>query len=828
MSQDCSPNPNQSNITQVIRFLDTVWTTAATGHYLLFDDNKTSHWDSVARRESLAEKALELNSAVDVWGGCCLRREPLGNGKRGGTMDVCAVPGLWLDVDFAGSVHKSDKLPAENEANLWVEGLEVQPTLVVNSGHGLQLWWLFNEPQYLHDDFAIRKAQLLSSDFFTTLNQSAKGQGWTLDNVSDLARIMRIPGTVNRKSDPVPVTLLKADGPRYLREDLLRFIAKVGASGASSSVPQSSSTAIAMLKADSAEMRTEEEIEQKKRDITLAKRCLETIAGNHEVVDCSYPGWLRMMYACWHVDPSDDMMNAFDEFSKKVPGYKEGAVETKWKKHLTGGGAQKVTLGSLIMLAREADPSFIVPDAPFPTQREVKARQDEVVEALNKTYAVVRVGGKAPIMALGVDKRGQRTEDFLSAEAFHLLHSNKFCIDGFDAHGEPKYTTLSKYWLKNTQRREYKGYVFQPEGCPPDYYNSWQGFAVEPKEGDCSLYLNHVREVICDGDKNLYNYVMAWLSDAVTNFDPRNKPGTALILKGPQGAGKGQFAQPLGAVFGKHFTHLADSSALTGKFNAPLAECMLLFCDEAFFAGDKAGVGRLKNVVTESHHRIEKKGFDSIACDNYVHLIAASNNEWVVPAESGERRWIVLNVNGKYKGNRVYFDKLANQMRGGGTEALLHHLINYDAGPSALDLRTIPRTCGLLEQIEEGLDSVDKWWFQALQIGCLWDAETPEIASVISTLEGRLIGHDGVPWNNSVPSSIMYLSYIAFCKNINERRPVTCAQMIRRLRRNGGLSGSHAQHRVENKRQWCYETGDMKDARANFERYIGQPVPWDE
>jgi len=50
--------------------------------------------------------------------------------------------------------------------------------------------------------------------------------GWGLDAVGDLARLMRLPGTINAKQDvpPVAAELLTAAGPRYDPEELTEFI----------------------------------------------------------------------------------------------------------------------------------------------------------------------------------------------------------------------------------------------------------------------------------------------------------------------------------------------------------------------------------------------------------------------------------------------------------------------------------------------------------------------------------------------------------------------------------------------------------------------------
>ena len=44
----------------------------------------------------------------------------------------------------------------------------------------------------------------------------------------------------------------------------------------------------------------------------------------------------------------------------------------------------------------------------------------------------------------------------------------------------------------------------------------WPGFKYEADEnGDCFQFLNYVKNFVCDGDKNLFKYVMDWLAQLV-------------------------------------------------------------------------------------------------------------------------------------------------------------------------------------------------------------------------------------------------------------------------------------------------------------------------
>jgi hypothetical protein len=60
---------------------------------------------------------------------------------------------------------------------------------------------------------------------------------------------------------------------------------------------------------------------------------------------------------------------------------------------------------------------------------------------------------------------------------------------------------------------------------------------------------------------------------------------------------------------------------------------VLLFGDEAFYAGDKKHESILKMLITEEMITIEAKGVDAEVSGNCIHLMMASNDRgWCPPA----------------------------------------------------------------------------------------------------------------------------------------------------------------------------------------------------
>lgn len=139
---------------------------------------------------------------------------------RGAACDAAGLLGFHADIDVAGPAHAKEGLPPdETSAHAVVSRLGLAPTVVVHSGHGLQVHWLLAEP-WIFEGEDLDAATELARRFGLTIAACARALGLVVDTVSDLARILRVPGTVNRKGEPVSVRILSSGGPRYTIGDI--------------------------------------------------------------------------------------------------------------------------------------------------------------------------------------------------------------------------------------------------------------------------------------------------------------------------------------------------------------------------------------------------------------------------------------------------------------------------------------------------------------------------------------------------------------------------------------------------------------------------------
>jgi hypothetical protein len=342
------------------------------------------------------------------------------------------------------------------------------------------------------------------------------------------------------------------------------------------------------------------------------------------------------------------------------------------------------------------------------------------LETLNERHAVVfQQSGDLVVITEDVDADGAAFLRFSAFETFRQLYPEVVLVSSKG--GKPVYSPLGDAWLKSPKRRFYEGIELAPNGrANPKYYNLWKGFTVSPEKGDWGILQEHIYSVICDRSMDLTEYVIDWMAQAVQ--DPGHQAETAIALRGKEGTGKGIFVREFGRLFGQHFIHLDSTRHLTGNFNAHLHNAILVFADEATWPGDKAGIGALKRLVTEPTLSIERKGMDIFTVPNLIHLLLASNENWVVPAGMDSRRFAVIDVSDRRVGHYDYFEELTRQMEKGGLAAMLYDLMRRKL---ATNLRVVPQTEALWEQKVLSMAPQHRWWHQVLADHEEWWSKYP-------------------------------------------------------------------------------------------------------
>lgn len=448
-----------------------------------------------------------------------------------------------------------------------------------------------------------------------------------------------------------------------------------------------------------------------------------------------------------------------------------------------------------------------------------RAKEDAIhpsLRRLNERFAVIgNIGGKCRVIEDVEDHALQRSHITMqSFEDFRNRYLPEKVQTGSNPkNGEPLYEPLGHWWLKNPNRRQFDSLVFVPGHEVPGAYNMWKGFACVAKPGDKhQMFLDHIRNIVCNGVEIYYDYLVKWMARAVQHPDTQGE--VAVVFRGDMGVGKGTVASQFGKLWGRHFLHISDPKHLVGNFNAHLRDSVIVFADEAFYAGDKKHESILKTLITEDTLAIEGKHVDVVTSRNYIHLMIASNSQWVVPAGMNERRYFVLEVIPARMRDRAYFGKLYDLMDSGGRENLLHYLLTLDI--SDYEVRNVPQTEALRDQKLLTLSTEQEWWYQKLE-------------------NGMLTKHH-VAWTAPIFKDDLIDDYLRYAQKIGVQRRATATAIGRFLQNVCPPGWPRSKQRTRQytndegvrmlDRQYAYEFPSVEECRAHWDKKYNGPYPW--
>jgi hypothetical protein len=431
--------------------------------------------------------------------------------------------------------------------------------------------------------------------------------------------------------------------------------------------------------------------------------------------------------------------------------------------------------------------------------------------AMNQAHAVVKYGDQIRVAIITSDD-----VSFMKVEDFHRMFANLIVFQVANDKDDAKPIKVSKHWFDWPERRQHvgRGVVFIPGGPPEvenDMLNLWRGWGVEPKQGDWSLMRSHIRDVICSGNDEHFQYLIRWMAYGVQH--PDRPIGVAIALRGEEGAGKGFLWRNYGKLYGKHFKHVAQGEHLTGRFNAVLGDACAVFLDEALWAGDRKGEQILKALITEDTFQLERKFCDPIPVPNRLRIMIASNNDWIVPVGTKGRRYVVLDVSDRYSdqndpAHAAYWDPLQAQFGDhapdNGRAAMLYDLLHMDL--SGFNIRGVPKSAAKTEQKLLSLRGTLSWLHQALQEGVIEFDRWNQTGLTIGKVHA-------------------YAHYQDFSKRQREWQPEIKDLWSKKLRT--ALGECVNDTRVKGVRSFRF--APLVDCRRAFASHIGDPdLQWDE
>lgn len=303
-----------------------------------------------------------------------------------------------------------------------------------------------------------------------------------------------------------------------------------------------------------------------------------------------------------------------------------------------------------------------------------KQEFQNALTVMQKEYSIINRNGKVFILSSDVRNGLMFTDTQSFKTYFQYLTFTDYNI----ATKKEQKKYLTNEFLNSSSSARLDGIIFDPRlksGVVGKYYNVWKGWKYLPIEGDISLFFKLV-DVNFNSNQKLSEYFLNYLAHAIQK--PENMPMTSIVIKGPQGAGKGTLIVNTVLGLNNNSKHIEDINMLIGDFNGHLADAFFICADELSFGGNKQEANRLKTFITEKQRTINDKMKTAFKVDAYTRSFILSNEDYVVNVEQGDRRYIISECSSELKGNYDWFDKYQNWLKDGGFNNIMYFLVNRD------------------------------------------------------------------------------------------------------------------------------------------------------
>ena len=382
-------------------------------------------------------------------------------------------------------------------------------------------------------------------------------------------------------------------------------------------------------------------------------------------------------------------------------------------------------------------------------------------------------------------------------------------------YGRKPQIVISDFW-NSPKTVVYQGTAFTPKPSSSSALNFWVGPIAPDATGDPGVILNHLLQVICDGDTVSFNYLIGYLAHMIQK--PDEKPGVMIVMLGRQGTGKGMFFNLLRAIWSRTTLQVTDVEHVVGRFNACLERHYAVCMDEALFAGDMKALDRMKSLITETHINIEQKYQPARSIGSVHRFFAASNHDHFARVELDDRRFVFLRVSDVHRQNTTYFAQLATAIKDpASVGAFVHHLQSIDL--TSFEVRKKPNSNEHLAQKIKSLHGFSRYWYEVLHSG--------DFGADVSCFTPNPV------WSQPqfIPTSDLVRHYTRFDKNAQRHQTVQSAEVLanvlklcpsavsdRKLCKSDGFATKIQKRGIS--------LPELATARAEFECILGGVVDW--
>lgn len=212
-------------------FLEVLWQYKPEDQYMLIwtGQDKRSRWflDVAEAADYVASDACRGKC---VFVGIGSSKTDNGPAHRCTSEEIASLCAVWADLDLKGDAHKGKALPGTVEDALSVLPKDMPPTITVSTGNGAHAWWVFKEPLTFDTGEERNDAVRVLNRWHTMICYRCAARGWAYDRLSDLARVARVPGTLNMKdsANPKAVAVIARTDRAYNLSEFEEYVDDAG------------------------------------------------------------------------------------------------------------------------------------------------------------------------------------------------------------------------------------------------------------------------------------------------------------------------------------------------------------------------------------------------------------------------------------------------------------------------------------------------------------------------------------------------------------------------------------------------------------------------
>lgn len=606
--------------------------------------------DAFMRQAALSHEVYYTVATLD-------RRPP--DGKRGDGSYIGHMSAFIFDFDVLNpsnlNAHAEAAIPQSfDELQAFLDDVGLPPpSALVHSGNGLHPYWFLDAPM------PAAQAHIAHRRFHRAIIELAQEKRrWRLDNTSDLARVLRYPGTWNRKRNVVtPVLLVSADeNLRYSAADLDEWVTKAH--------PRTAALDAAIVTnkvntADYNDRRNAADFDAIKNSCSVVAAWVSRMTDGLHLSEPDWHHFLSIAGACEdgeaiarYLSARDDRFNEVEFTSymaRRSPPHKCATIQSTCGTEncadcpLMDQGRSPVTFGFGL---------------PSDSERADAFRRFVRVSTPNVRY-------------YDLDHLNRTTEllpDSLDSEVGYLFDGKAHAA--FMASPEAQRVRLALYLPGNDARLTKTN-----DGVP--VLNLWTPSPLQPAKGEWPVVRRHLDLLFSDPSDGAiaYGHLLDCLSFMLQH--PGEKIRHAYLLgSAEQQVGKGQLLELIKQLLGPDNHQTIEGEDFGEKFNAHTADYQLLVVEELPLSNKLGIYNKIKTLLTERDKLVEKKGVQKFRAKTPDFLLATSNHSRPITLEKADKR-VFFYESPMRRQSSEYYRMLAGAIK---TEAsaILYDLLQRD------------------------------------------------------------------------------------------------------------------------------------------------------